>query len=369
MKKYKYAVGYLRISSDSQKDNTSIESQMDSIKYFCMQRGIYILKFFVDTYTGTKLDRPEFSKAIKYLKENKGSIDLFLTKKADRFTRGQRVGLTAFDDIKNLGVEVNFVDEWIENINSPQGQMIMQLKFTFAEYERACIYERTRAGEIKALKSGRYTKTPPLGYSRGILPSGEFKGKKGILPNDKAPLLKELFEDYATSLYTQEALVRKYKLKGLKLSKSSISVSLDNILYTGIIDLKRHKITPYNQIKGCHEPIISIELFNKVQALKNGRNRAIKEIRTQNSDFPLNRFLYCSCCGSPMRGSTSNNGKEKKVTRHYSYYRCANNCGEKYKPEEIHPIFLNALQTAKPSEEIVELFRMMLIDDYEPEFD
>ncbi|WP_354595873.1 recombinase family protein [Riemerella anatipestifer] len=366
MKKYRHAVGYLRISSDSQKDNTSIENQKDSIKYFCMQRGIYIEKFFVETYTGTKLNRPQFDKAIKYLKENKGNIDLFLTKKADRFTRGQRVGLTAFDEIKNLGVEVNFVDEWIEDINSPQGQMLMQLKFSFAEYERAVIYERTRAEEIKALLSGRYTKTPPLGYSRGVLPIGNIHaGKKGIFPNDKAPLVKELFEDYATNLYTQEALVKKYKLKGLKLSKSSVSVILDNILYTGIIDLKKHKIAPYNQIEGCHEPIISAELFNKVQMLKNGRNRAIKEIRTQNPDFPLNRFLYCSCCGSPMRGSTGNNGSKKKVTRYYSYYRCANNCGEKYKPEEIHPIFLNALQMAKPSEEVVELFRMMLIDDYE----
>ncbi|OYQ48198.1 hypothetical protein CHU92_00825 [Flavobacterium cyanobacteriorum] len=79
MKKYRHAVGYLRISSDSQKDNTSIENQKDSIKYFCMQRGIYIEKFFVETYTGTKLNRPQFDKAIKYLKENKGNIDLFLT--------------------------------------------------------------------------------------------------------------------------------------------------------------------------------------------------------------------------------------------------------------------------------------------------
>ncbi|AGC75980.1 recombinase family protein [Nonlabens dokdonensis] len=364
MKKYKTAVGYLRISSESQKDGSSIEEQKLSIKSFCTNQGIVLLELYVDTFSGKTFNRPEFENSFKYLKDNRNDVDLFLTKKADRFTRGLKTGLEAFDEISELGIEVNFVDEWIENIQSPQGQMLMHLKFTFAEYERACIYERTRAGERRALQSGRYTKTPPLGYSRGTISRGEFIGKKGMVPNEKAPLVKELFEDYSTGLYNQRELLTKFRAKGLKTSKSAISVILSNPLYAGIIDLKRYETSPFTQIKGCHQPIITEDLFLKVQRIKQGKNKNKKKIRGKNPLFPLNTFLYCSSCGSPMRGSTSNNGKKRNKTTWYNYYRCANNCGESYTPEEIHSKFLSALASIKPSAEVIELFRHILIDNY-----
>ena len=79
------------------------------------------------------------------------------------------------------------------------------------------------------------------------------------------------------------------------MSKTSISRILDNILYTGIIDLKRFNIAPYTQIKGLHEAIISEELYYKVQDVKSGRNRMVKKIRPKNPDFPLSAFMNCSC--------------------------------------------------------------------------
>ncbi|MFC4686577.1 recombinase family protein [Epilithonimonas pallida] len=361
-KKYKTAVGYLRVSSASQKDGTSLESQKESIKTFCMNNNIILLNTYVDVYSGKNFKRPEFEKAHKFLKENRGDIDLFLTKKADRFTRGVKTGIEGYEDIRELGIEVNFVDEWINDIDSAQGQMIMHLKFTFAEYERATINERARLGENGAMKNGRYIKTPPNGYKWGrVNENGTLK--KGIVPSEKAPLIKELFEDYATGLFTQAELVKKYKAKGLNISESSLSITLSNILYAGYIDLKKHKISPYNLQKGFHEAIISEELFYTVQDIKNGRNRMVKKIRPKNPDFPLSGFLLCACCGSPLYGSTSNNGKQKKAF--HSSYRCSKNCGEKYSPEIIHEELYRVLSKAKPSKGILKLFEEVLIDEYQ----
>ncbi len=361
-KTYKTAVGYLRVSSVSQEDGTSLESQKESIKNFCINNNIILLDTYVDVYSGKDFKRPQFEKAHKFLKENKGEINLFLTKKADRFTRGVKTGVEAYEDINKLGIEVNFVDEWINDIDSAQGRMIMHLKFTFAEYERAIINERTRLGERRAMKKGRYIKTPPNGYKWGRI-NEDGSLKKGIVPNEKAPLIRQLFEDYSTGLYTQAELVKKYKAEGLNISESSLSIILSNILYAGYIDLKKHKIPPYNLQKGLHEAIIPEKLFNTVQDIKKGRNRMIKKKRPKNPDFPLSGFLVCACCGSPLYGSKSNNGKQKKVF--HSSYRCSNNCGEKYSPEIIHKELYRVLSKAKPSKGILKLFEEILIDEYQ----
>ena len=359
-KKFKTAIGYLRVSSlGQQNQGTSLESQKESIRNFCLNKGIILLNTFVETYSGKDFERPEFNKAYNFLLENKGEIDLFLTMKIDRFTRDTHTGLATYDKITNLGVEVNYVDDWIVDSGSAQSRMIMTVKMTFAEFERNTIIERTRLGERTAIKAGRYIKTPPSGYSRALLSNG----KKGIEPNGKAELIKNLFEDYSTGIYSQDELLKKYTLKGLSLSKSSISRTLENILYTGYIDLKKHNIPPYNLVKGLHEPIISEELFNKVQDVKNGKNNKTQKIRKKNPEFPLNTFLYCSNCGSPMRGSASNNGKNK--TKQYLFYRCANNCGEAYKPELVHSVFYKTISEIKPSAGVIELFKTILIDEYE----
>lgn len=358
MKKFKTAVGYLRVSSVEQGNlGTSLESQKQSVIKFCLDKNIILLGIYIDTFSGRNFNRPEFEKAFKFLRENKSDVNLFLTMKADRFTRDVKSGLQTFDEIKKLGVEVNFVDEWLDDIDSPQGRMIMTMKMTFAEFERASINERTRLGEKTAMKGGRYIKTPPKGYSRGTLPNG----KKFIVPNNKAILIKQLFEDYSTGIFTQQELIKKYNQLGLDISKSSISRILKNILYTGKIDLKTHNMPPYTIIEGLHEPIISEDLFNRVQNIKNGRNIKSLKIRTRNTDFPLNTFLYCSNCGSPMRGSSSTNGKNKKP---YQFYRCAQNCGEAYKPNDVHIAFEKNLKRAKPSKGIIILFKALLVEEY-----
>lgn len=360
-KQYKTAIGYLRVSTVEQEKGTSLDSQEDSIKTLCMNKGILLLEVFVDKSSGKNFDRPQFQKALKYLKENNGEIDLFLTKRIDRFTRNTKEGLDFIDKIKSFGTEVNFVDDWLDDSGSSQGQMVQTIKMAVATYERELINERCRLGERKALKDGRYTKTPPSGYSRGKMSNG----KTYIIPNEKASLIKALFEDYVTGLYSQADLIKKYKHKGLSISKSSLSRLLDNILYTGIIDLKRYNIEPYTQIKGLHTPIIPEDLFYKAQAVKKGRNRMVKTVRPKNEKFPLSSFMLCPVCGSPMYGSTSNNGSKKKIRRYYDNYKCSCNCAQQaYKAKIVHHELLKSLSDIKPSKGILALFREILIETY-----
>ena len=364
---YKAALGYLRTSTPEQgKYGTSLESQEESIKTFCANRNIILLGIYVDEFSGKDFKRPEYKKAYQFAKENRSDIDIFLTNKVDRFTRSIKHGLDEFDEITKLGIDVNFVNDWIDDINSAQGRFMLSQKMIFAEYERATFSERKRLGERTAMRSGRYIFGAPKGYTKAKLQnvSERYRGKKGLIKNSDAPFIKNIFEDYAKGIYTQVELVDRYKNKGFKTSKSAISRILENPIYTGFIDLKRYNIEPYNLIKGIHEPIISEELFYKVQDLKNGRNRMIKKTRPKNPEFPLSAKLSCTNCGSPIYGSKGNNGKKKKVTRDYGYYRCSKNCGEAYISKVVNDELIKVLRKVKPSPNVAKLFQEILTEYY-----
>lgn len=361
-KKYRNAIGYLRVSSKEQGKGTSLETQIEGIKNLCLSKGILLIETFVDKYSGKNFNRPEFKRALKFLSQHKGEIDLFLSKRIDRFTRDTKTALLAIEKIESLGAEVNYVDDWMDDINSPQGRMVSTIKMAVSEYERALINERSRLGMRQAMIGGRYIYTPPLGYNMGNLSNG----KKGLIPNELSSTIKDLFTDYSRGIYSQIQLVQKYKHRGLNISKSSISRILDNVLYMGHIDLEKYKISPYKIIKGVHQGIITPDLFYQVQKLKDDRNRMKKKIRPKNEDFPLSAHLICSNCGSPIYGSKSNNGKSKKVTRSYSYYRCSKNCSnQSYKPEIIHRALERELAKVKPSNNVTALFKVILERDYE----
>lgn len=360
-KQYKTAIGYARVSTEDQGKGTSLESQMDSIELFCKNNNITLIKVFKDKASGKDFNRPQYQKSLDFLRENRGEIDLFLTKKIDRFTRNTKTALEEIDKITKLGVEVNFVDDWLEDITSAGGEMMRDIKIVFASQERRGIDERCRLGERTALRGGRYFRRAPKGYVNQDLPNG----KPCIAPGPDASLVKQLFEDYSTGQYAQADLIKRYKYKGLTLSKSALSRMLSNVLYMGYIDLKEANIEPYTLIKGLHTPIISEELFYKAQAIKSGKNRMVKKVRPKNEKFPLSGFILCPVCGSPVYGSTSNNGSKKKVRRYYNNYKCSCNCpAQSYKAETVHEILLKELAKIKPSEEVLILFKAILLDTY-----
>ncbi|MEO5599865.1 MAG: recombinase family protein [Cyclobacteriaceae bacterium] len=87
------------------------------------------------------------------------------------------------------------------------------------------------------------------------------------MDEEKAELVRETFEQFATGLYDKEELRRIMWNKGLKLSKSTFPRTLQNHVYAGKVYIPQYKDEDEEVIQGLHEPIISVELFNKVQRI------------------------------------------------------------------------------------------------------
>jgi len=361
--KGKRVVIYIRVSSKEQKDfGNSLSVQLKRIKEFCVLYGMDVVIVFEEDFSAKNFARPEFQKLKTYVKANKNNIDYILVQKWDRFSRNIGKAISMIEYFKRQGVEVNSIENWID-YSVPDHIILLAMFLATPEAENSKISGRSRSGTREALIQGRYCKSHPRGYMKGK----DTSGKPLMQPDPKiSPLVTQLFKDYATGLYPQKDLLKKYQLKGLKLDKSTLSRMLDNELYMGMIRVPAYKEEPEVLVEGKHTPLISKDLFYIVQKIKHGKNRMIKKQRGKNEYFPLTGFMKCAECGRTMYGSQSNNGKNKKVTRTYNYYHCNSKCKcKRYRAEVVHEELYRVFESIKPTEEVLDLFQQILIDEYE----
>ena len=125
----------------------------------------------------------------------------------------------------------------------------------------------TRSLKHKVEVNGEWYGLAPLGY----LNTRDQRGKGIIVPDPvTAPLIKKLFDEYATGTYTLRQIVNQAKKWGLyvkteqPVSKSVIDRLLKNPFYYGEMIFK-DEIVPH-----CHEPLITRETFKKCIAVRIG---------------------------------------------------------------------------------------------------
>lgn len=153
--------GYARVSTKGQaRDGNSLEHQIAVLKNAGAE------KIFSDSFTGTKIDRPEFDK----LKETLTNGDKLIVTKLDRFARSAAQGSELIESLIQKGVTVHILNMGIMD-NTPTGKLIRTIMLGFAEFERDMIVQRTQEGkEIARSKGVRVDGRPEK-----IIPHDEFQ--------------------------------------------------------------------------------------------------------------------------------------------------------------------------------------------------
>jgi len=134
-------IGYARVSKNEGQDNAV---QIAALKKAGAQ------KIFKETASGGRWDRPELHKALDQLREG----DVFIVWKLDRLSRSLKDLLHIMEHIESVEAGFRSLTEAIDT-TTPAGRMMMQMVGSFAEFERAMIRERTRAGLASARHQGR----------------------------------------------------------------------------------------------------------------------------------------------------------------------------------------------------------------------
>lgn len=136
--------GYARVSTKGQaRDGNSLEHQIAVLKNAGAE------KIFSDSFTGTKIDRPEFDK----LKEILTHGDKLIVTKLDRFARSAAQGSELIESLIQKGITVHILNMGIMD-NTPTGKLIRTIMLGFAEFERDMIVQRTQEGKEIARSKG-----------------------------------------------------------------------------------------------------------------------------------------------------------------------------------------------------------------------
>ena len=156
-------VGYTRVSTIDQADNTSLEGQRTRILSYGIAMGHEVVKCFEEVASGKQTgNRPEYQKAIAML--TSGEADGLIVAKLDRLGRNVTDLLMFVDEIiAPTGKSLVILDLQIDT-STPAGRMVLTMMGAMAEWERAIIRERVERGrQAKADKGGYAFGAPPIG--------------------------------------------------------------------------------------------------------------------------------------------------------------------------------------------------------------
>ncbi len=148
--------GYARVSTKGQaKDGNSLEIQEKALK------DVGAIEIYTDAFTGTKTDRPKFSKLISKIQKG----DTLVVTKLDRFTRSMSEGSKLVSELIDKDVRVYILNIGIMD-NTPSSKLIRNIFFAFAEFERDMIVERTSDGKAIEKLNSDYREGRPSKFGR-----------------------------------------------------------------------------------------------------------------------------------------------------------------------------------------------------------
>ncbi len=124
----KNVILYRRVSTTDQKLNGhSLNTQNNSLKEFAHKNGMNVVREYMEDFSAKNFNRPEFIKLQEYVKKKKGTVDYILITSWDRFSRNVYEALGVIYKMRDLGVEVNCTENWIDH-DDPQ-QLMMTLMY------------------------------------------------------------------------------------------------------------------------------------------------------------------------------------------------------------------------------------------------
>ena len=256
--------GLARVSTISQKENTSLEFQSKRIKDYC---GIYELplkEIIIETESGGKDvdDRTGLTKLKSLISD--GDCKTIVVNKVDRLGRSLLQGLLFLKYCEEHAVRVISIQDSIDTDN-PSSKLITNILYSIAEHERDQIKIRLNDGKVKKFQDNK--------KPYGALSFGYKKNRNGkiIIDDEESKVVRYIFKRWNTLMKmrhltktkkTQKLLhslrTNGYLFRGKNFEWWNVKKILSNPFYCGIMNWKDKSTTH------SYDTIISKRMFNQV---------------------------------------------------------------------------------------------------------
>lgn len=347
----KNVIVYTRVSTIEQAESGySLDRQKVECLEFATKNNYKVIKVFEERGESAKtIDRTELKALMQYCITHKKEVNSIILWKLNRLSRNMEDFYALNTFFNKLGIEILSATE--NNDNSSVGKLIRNVLGAISQFENDQKAEFVVAGMKQAIMEGKWVWKAPYGYN---LINGDMFPDK-----EKAPIVKRIYELFATGLYRQSQIREILKLENIDISSSQMFYILRKSVYCG----KIYSSLIDGFAKGDFEPIISEELYNKVQSLLLGIKPTVTSYIRNNPEFPLKQFVLCPFCGCPLTASKSTGRRNKK----YAYYHCYNkHCKSqvRIKQDKLESLFMDYLAYIKPNKQYLTKFKKYLKDSY-----
>ena len=376
---------YARVSSESDEQLNSLGNQ---VSYYEELIGKNVHWTYVDGYideglsAATTKKRENFHRMVEDGKA--GLFDLILTKEITRFARNTLDSIRFTRELLNAGVGVFFQNDNINTLDE-DSELRLTIMSGLAQDELRKLSSRVKFGHAQAIK-----KNVVLGNSRIF---GYVKdGGRLVIDEDEAPMVRELFELYATGEYSMKQIETLFWEKGYhnhngkKIAHTTMSGMISNPKYKGyyvgnkvkVIDLftKKQKFLPpeewvmFKDDTGEIVPaIVSEELWDQANAVLKKRSEDVKGRRgICNHANLLTGKLFCADCGTAYyrRDSVDRSGKKNsKWVCSGKIKNGADSCASfPIYEEELKPLLFEVFRETEADanaliEEYIEMYRSL----------
>ncbi len=352
------AVAYYRMSTDRQ--DKSIPEQREMLQPWAADNGYLIVAEYVDEGISGDKSRPNFQQLVD--DSSLGNWSAIVMWDQDRWSRHDLVKTAYYvQQLRDSNVHIHTINQGRMDWASFEDRIVWAVQQESKHMYLVDMAKNTLRGKRSKAGTGRLFLKLPRGYSKihGDPPS--------ITPNDDAPFVRQAFEAYASGFSIREVAKQLHgdgvtNSSGGLMAPSTVRRMLQNPIYFGRYEFNRDqsrrrygKAEDVIQIDDNHPPIISRELFDRVQ-VRFKKNRSKTAAKT-TYNYPLSGLLRCRC-GKVLHGRT-HNGKR--------YYRCQGGpygqqkCrAERVMANEIETSLPDALATAFTDPKNVDRLRKSL---------
>ncbi len=276
---------YVRKSSEQEERQAlSIAAQFRELEEYAAKEQLHIVASFEEARTARETGRTVFGEMLGWIEQ--GKADGILSWHPDRLARnavdgGQIIHLLDCGTLKDLRFPTMTFD------NSPNGKFMLQIAFGQSKYYTDALSENVKRGIRQKMQRGEWSWKAPTGYLNNP------HTRTIDIDTEKAPLIREAFQLYATGDYTLDAIkdflaARNFRSRtNTIMGKATVQTMLQNPVHCGLMRVNGELH------QGSFKPLISKELFDTCEQVMKSRGK-LKHRR--NHEFPFVGWLTCAEC-------------------------------------------------------------------------
>ncbi len=376
---------YARVSSESDEQLNSLGNQIQYYEDFIRRNAAwtFVPGYIDEGLSGISTKRREnFNRMIDDAADD--TFDLIITKEISRFARNTLDSIQFTRQLLGCGVGVFFQNDNINTFDE-DSELRLSIMSSIAQDELRKLSSRVKFGHQQAIKNNVV-----LGNSRIF--GYRKENRRLVIDEEQAPMIRELFELYATDQYSMKQIEALFwekgyrNLNGKKIAHTTMSNMISNPKYKGyyvgnkvkVVDMftKKQKFLPpeewvmFKDETGEIVPaIVSEELWDQANAILRRRSDDVKNRQgVCNHANLLTGKLFCTCCGTAYyrRESQDKQGhKNSKWVCSGKIKNGADSCASfPIYEDEIKPLLLDVFRDTEASadaliEEYVEMYRAL----------